>query len=112
MAVDIRQYEPIDTVVEVVEVNGHDIEDIVAWINAESKLKGIVGQTALRGRSAEYVEIQTPEGALRAWLGDYIVHDGKGAFWKAARSIFPRMYTPAAAGAVADAAEDEGGEGE
>ncbi|MEW1843158.1 hypothetical protein AB0392_34900 [Nonomuraea angiospora] len=108
MAVDIRQYEPIDTVVEAVEVNGYDIEDIVVWINDQSKLKGIVGQTAMRGRSAEYVEIQTPEGALRAWLGDYIVHDGNGAFWKAARSIFPRMYAPAVAGA----AEDAGGEGE
>ncbi|MEV0236890.1 hypothetical protein [Nonomuraea sp. NPDC050786] len=107
MAVDIRQYEPIDTVIEAVEVNGHDLEDIVAWINAESKLNGIVGQPALRGRSAEYVEIQTPEGALRAWLGDYIVHDGNGSFWKEKRSIFQRTYTPAAG-----AAEDEGGEGE
>ncbi|MFI7132070.1 hypothetical protein ACIBQ1_40780 [Nonomuraea sp. NPDC050153] len=135
MAVDIRQYEPIDTVVEAVEVNGLDLDDIVAWINRESKLKGIVGQTALRGRSAEYADLQTPEGMLRRpgrfakqqrrdharsrtvgtagiprihpWGAlQYIVTDGAGSFWKVSRSVFQRSYAPATVAA------GNGGEGE
>ncbi|TMR90604.1 hypothetical protein [Nonomuraea basaltis] len=98
MAVDIRQYEPTDTIVEAVEVNGLDLEDIVAWINRESKLGGIVGRPALRGRSAEYIDLQTPEGMVRAGLGDFIVHDGAGSFWKLARSVFQRSFTPVAGG--------------
>lgn len=110
MPVDIRDYEPIDTAVQAVEVNGLDLEDIVVWINDTSKLKGIVGQTALRGRSAEYIDLQTPEGMLRAGLGDYVVHDGAGAFWKVSRSVFERSYTPVSGGD--DDGDDEGGEGE
>ncbi|MEV4079737.1 hypothetical protein AB0J43_05530 [Nonomuraea fuscirosea] len=108
MAVDIRQYEPIDTVVEAVEVNGWDLDDIVVWINDTSKLKGIVGQTALRGRSAEYIDLQTPEGMVRAVLGDFIVHDGAGSFWKLARSVFLRSLAPITSDP--DAGGDEGGE--
>jgi hypothetical protein len=110
MAVDIRQYEPIDTVVEAVEVNGLDLDDIVAWINDTSKLKGIVGQTALRGRSAEYIDLQTPEGMLRAVLGDFVVTDGAGSFWKVSRSVFQRSYALIAPAAGEDGSEDEGGE--
>jgi hypothetical protein len=32
----VRHYEPIDTVVEAVEVNGLDLDDIVVWINEQS----------------------------------------------------------------------------
>jgi hypothetical protein len=98
MAVDIQQYEPTDTAVEAVEVNGLDLDDIVAWINATSKLGGIVGRPALRGRSAEYIDLQTPEGMVRAGLGDFIVHDGAGSFWKLSRMVFHRSFTPVAAG--------------
>ncbi|SEU46560.1 hypothetical protein [Nonomuraea wenchangensis] len=108
MAVDIREYEPVDTVVQAVEVNGLDLDDIVAWINDTSNLKGIVGQPALRGRSAEYIDLQTPEGMLRAVLGDYIVTDGAGSFWKESRSVFERSYNPRAGGNTGG----EGGEGE
>lgn len=98
MPVDIHQYEPTDTAVEAVEVNGLDLDDIVAWINATSKLGGIVGRPALRGRSAEYIDLQTPEGMVRAGLGDFIVHDGAGSFWKLSRTVFQRSFTPIAAG--------------
>jgi hypothetical protein len=106
MAVNIVQYEPADTIVEAVEVNGLDLEDIVAWINATSKLAGIVGRPALRGRSAEYIDLQTPEGMVRAHLGDFIVHNGAGSFWKLSRSVFQRSYSTVAA------ESDAGGEGE
>ncbi|WP_188197235.1 hypothetical protein [Nonomuraea sp. SYSU D8015] len=107
MVVDIRQYEPIDTVVEAVEVNGLDLEDIVAWINEQSKLGGIVGRPALRGRSAEYIDLQTPEGMVRAGLGDFIVHDGAGSFWKLSRTVFHRSFTPVAGGAAETPGEGE-----
>ncbi|MGW4800759.1 hypothetical protein ACWEPC_50910 [Nonomuraea sp. NPDC004297] len=94
MIVDIRQYEPRNAVVEAVEVNGLDLDDIVVWINETSKLKGLVGQPALRGRSVEYIDLQTPEGMLRAVLGDFIVTDGAGSFWKISRSMFERSYAP------------------
>jgi 6-phosphogluconate dehydrogenase (decarboxylating) len=110
MTVDVRHYEPIDTVVQAVEVNGLDLDDIVVWINQESKLKDIVGQTALRGRSAEYIDLQTPEGMLRTNLGDYIVTDGAGQFWKVSRSVFDRSYAPLAPGASED--DDGHGDGE
>ncbi|TYB71229.1 hypothetical protein FXF51_01980 [Nonomuraea sp. PA05] len=109
MAVHIHRYEPLDTVVEAVEVNGLDLDDIVVWINDTSKLKGIVGQTALRGRSAEYIDLQTPEGMLRAVLGDFVVTDGAGSFWKVSRSVFQRSYAPVAP-AGEESGEDEGGE--
>ncbi|MEU7855242.1 hypothetical protein [Nonomuraea sp. NPDC049141] len=47
--------------------------------------------------------MQTPEGMLRAVLGDYVVHDGAGSFWKVSRSVFHRSYAPVPA---------SGGEGE
>jgi hypothetical protein len=89
---EIKHYNPTNDIVEAVEVNGFDLDDIVKWINENSKLRGIVGRTALRGRSAEYIDIQTPEGMRRAALGDYVVHDQEGAFWPVARSLFERRY--------------------
>ncbi|MFI9553705.1 hypothetical protein [Nonomuraea endophytica] len=89
---EIKRYNPTNDIVEAVEVNGLDVEDIVKWINENSKLAGIVGQAALRGRSAEYIDIQTPEGMRRAFLGDYVVHDRAGAFWATPRAIFERGY--------------------
>ncbi len=89
---EIKHYKPTNDTVEAVEVNGHDLSDVVKWINENSKLRGIVGQTAIRGRSAEYIDVQTPEGMRRAVLGDYIVHDGSGAFWPIARVIFERSF--------------------
>jgi hypothetical protein len=93
---EIKHYNPTNDIVEAVEVNGYDLDDIVKWINEHSKLRGIVGQPALRGRSAEYIDVQTPEGMRRAVLGDYIVHDGSGAFWPTPRSVFERGYAPVA----------------
>lgn len=97
-AVDFRQYGPTDTVVEAAEVTGLDLDDVVVWIKKQSKLNGIVGQTALCGRSAEHLDLQTPEGMLRVGLGDFVVHDGAGSFWKVSRSVFERSYAPVAGG--------------
>ncbi|MEU7864082.1 hypothetical protein [Nonomuraea sp. NPDC049141] len=93
---DIKEYQPTPDLVEAVQVLGGQVEDVVSWINAYSNLRGIVGQTALRGRSAEYIDVQTPEGMRRAALGDYIVHDGNGAFWPTPRPIFERGYVAVA----------------
>ncbi|MEV0313542.1 hypothetical protein [Nonomuraea fuscirosea] len=89
---DIKEYQHAPELVEVVEVVGGQVEDVVRWINRYSNQRGIVGQTAIRGRAGEYVDIQTPEGMQRASLGDYVLHDGAGEFWPVSKSIFERRY--------------------
>lgn len=89
---DIKEYQHAPELVEAVQVVGGQVPEVVAWINTHSNLKGVVGQTALRGRSGEYVDIQTPEGMRRAGLGDYVLHDGAGEFWPVPRSVFERRY--------------------
>ena len=93
---EIREYQHAPELVEAVEVVGGQVEDVVSWINKYSNLRGIVGQTAIRGRAGEYVDIQTPEGMRRAGLGDYVLHDGAGEFWPVPKSIFARRYAPLA----------------
>ncbi|MBF8192091.1 hypothetical protein ITP53_41715 [Nonomuraea sp. K274] len=88
----IKEYQYTPELVEAVQVEGAEVETIVAWVNKYSKLQGVVGRTAIRGRSAEYVGIQTPEGMRRAYLGDYVCHDGAGAFWPEQKSIFERRF--------------------
>ncbi|NRQ34503.1 hypothetical protein HII36_22010 [Nonomuraea sp. NN258] len=65
-------------------------------------------------RQYEPIDLQTPEGMLRAHLGDYIVHDGAGGFWKESRSVFQRSFTAVTAPAAPPAGgeSDEGGSGE
>lgn len=94
---NVKVYDTVPPQVEAVQVSGLNVEDIVRWINENSELTGIVGQTALRGRAAEYIDIQTPEGMRRAFLGDYVVHDGAGAFWATPQAIFERGYAPVVA---------------
>ncbi|WP_336214801.1 hypothetical protein [Nonomuraea sp. LPB2021202275-12-8] len=91
---DIKEYQHAPELVEAMEVVGGQVEDVVRWINKYSNLRGIVGQTAIRGRAGEYVDIQTPEGMQRAGLGDYVLHDGAGEFWPVPKSIFARRYAP------------------
>ncbi|MFD1536966.1 hypothetical protein [Nonomuraea guangzhouensis] len=76
MITDIKEYQHAPELVEAEEVVGGQVEDIVSWINKYSNLRGTVGQTAIRGRAGEYVDIQTPVGMRRAALGDYVCHDG------------------------------------
>ncbi|SDL73713.1 hypothetical protein SAMN05421874_12842 [Nonomuraea maritima] len=90
---DIKEYQHVPELVEAVKVLGGQVPEVVAWINKHSNLKGIIGRTALRGRSGEYVDIQTPEGMRRAYLGDYVLHDGGGEFWPVAASIFERRFS-------------------
>ncbi|GAA1628327.1 hypothetical protein GCM10009733_026340 [Nonomuraea maheshkhaliensis] len=89
---EIKEYQHAPELVEAVEVVGGQVEDIVAWINRYSNLRGMVGQTAIRGRAGEYVDIQTPEGMQRAGLGDYVLHDRAGEFWSVSKSVFARRY--------------------
>ncbi|MEV1167358.1 hypothetical protein [Nonomuraea sp. NPDC049784] len=95
---DIKEYQHAPELIEAVQVVGAEVEEVVSWINTYSHLKGIVGQTALRGRSGEYVDIQTPEGMRRAVLGDYVCHDGSGEFWPVPKSIFERRFALLAGG--------------
>ncbi|YCK37216.1 hypothetical protein ACNF49_25140 [Actinomadura sp. ATCC 39365] len=92
LIVDIKEYQHAPELVEAVKVVGGQVEDVVSWINRYSNLRGIVGQTAIRGRAGEYVDIQTSEGKRRAGLGDYVCHDGSGEFWPIPKSIFERRY--------------------
>ncbi|MEV6154933.1 hypothetical protein AB0L53_31790 [Nonomuraea sp. NPDC052129] len=101
---DIKEYQPTPELVEAVQVVGGQVEDVVSWINTYSNLRGIVGQTAIRGRSGEYVDVQTPEGMRRAVLGDYVCHDGAGEFWPEAKSIFERRFAVLPAAVLPSAA--------
>ncbi|TMR99531.1 hypothetical protein [Nonomuraea basaltis] len=96
---DIKEYQHAPELVEAVQVEGGNVEAVVSWINTYSNLKGIVGQTAIRGRSAEYVDMQTQEGMRRAGLGDYVCHDGAGEFWPVSKSIFERRFAELPGGA-------------
>ena len=89
---DIKEYQHTPELVEAVQVVGGEVDEVVSWINRYSNLRGIFGRPALRGRSGEYVDIQTPEGMRRAVLGDYVAHDGAGEFWPVPKSIFERRY--------------------
>lgn len=89
---DIKEYQPAPELVEVAQVVGGQVEDVVSWTNTYSNLRGIVGQTAIRGRSGEYVDIQMPEDVRLAVLGDYVCHDGAGEFWPVPTPVFERRH--------------------
>ncbi|GAB2918558.1 hypothetical protein ACFMQL_20460 [Nonomuraea fastidiosa] len=109
---DVRLYQHAPEIVEAVQVVGGQVPEVVAWINERSNLRGIVGRTALRGRSGEYVDIKTPEGVRRAGLGDYVVHNGAGEFWPVPKSIFERRFAEPTPDDEEPGGDDEPGGGD
>lgn len=71
--------------IEARQLSPDNLEQIEAWCGGS--VKGI-----LLPRKQRVIDIQTPDGEMRADVGDYIVKDSKGGFYPCKPDIFEATY--------------------
>jgi len=81
------KYRKKPVVVEAIKFDGSNFEEISLWSNGAAYIRGLYLQSTDRE-----MEIQTPEGDMRAKFGDYIIKGVKGEFYPCKPDIFELTY--------------------
>ncbi|WP_424533655.1 hypothetical protein ACOZ38_25300 [Sphaerisporangium viridialbum] len=92
---DVQRFVPVHGEVEAVQITGENLPEVAAWIQQEGQKNLVVGEAAKVGLSGTCIDIDTHEGFRRAVIGDWVVRDGAGEFYRLRGSVFPRRLKTA-----------------
>ena len=78
-------------VIEAMEVSNTSAGDVAAWCGGRLRYEA---KPSDRGDVAEWIDIPTMEGVMRADRGDYVIRGVKGEFYPCKPDIFAATYEP------------------
>lgn len=82
------RYRKKPVVIDAMQYTGENFKEVMDWA------EGMNGQLGW-GISANFIEINTLEGVMRADKGDWIIRGVKGEFYPCKPGIFAATYEPA-----------------
>ena len=87
-----KQYRKKPVVIEAMQVTNTSAGDVAAWCGGRLRYEA---KPSDRGDVAEWIDIPTLEGVIRANRGDYVIRGVKGEFYLCKPDIFDATYDPA-----------------